>query len=277
FLVDVDLFMTDTARLADLVLPACTSFERSELKFYPEQHVIWTGPVIEPLGESRPDADIIFDMAARLAPEDPLLKKGYKECVDWILKPTGLKVDDLKRYPSGYTLKDIPMPPYRKYEGRGFDTPSGKMEFTSTVLEEAGIDPLPRFKEPGLSPWSTPEVAGEFPLILTTGARLPIYVHSRTFRLPWIRRLRPDPMVDMNPVDAQHRDLSPGDWVELSTQRGKVRVRANLTEIVPPGTVNIFHNYPGADINKLIEPDYLDPISGYPGFKSLLCEIRKAS
>ncbi len=277
FLVDVDLFMTDTARLADLVLPACSSFERSELKFYPEQYAIWTSPVIEPLGDSRPDIDIILDLAARLAPDDLLLQKGYEDCMDWILGPAHLKVADLKRYPGGYELKDIRMPPYRKYEKSGFSTPSGKMEFTSLILKQAGLDPLPRYQEPRLSPRSAPDLAREFPLILTTGARLPMYVHSRTFRVPWLRSLHPDPTVDINPVDAEERGISPGDWVALSTSRASIRVRANLTEIVPPGTINIYHGYPGADVNQLIEPDYVDPISGYPGFKSLLCEVRKTT
>lgn len=275
FFVDVDLFMTDTARLADLVLPACSSFERSELKFYPEQYVIWTHPVIKPLGQSRPDVDIILDLASRLTPGDSLMKQGYEACVDWILAPSSLKVSNLRKYPGGYPLKDVRMPPYEKYEHTGFSTPSGKMEFASTILKDAGLDPLPRYQEPKLSQHSTPQVARKFPLILTTGARLPMYVHSRTFRLPWIRRLRPDPMVDINPIDAEARCVSQDDRVRLSTQRGSIRVKANLTEVVPPGTVNIYHGYPGADINQLIEPDYLDPISGYPGFKSLLCEVTK--
>ena len=63
----------------------------------------------------------------------------------------------------------------------------------------------------------------------------------------------------------------------LKTGRGEVRVRANLTEIVPPGVVNITHGNPRVDVNLLIEPDYLDPISGFPGFKSLLCEVEKIS
>ncbi|MBW2610012.1 MAG: molybdopterin-dependent oxidoreductase [Deltaproteobacteria bacterium] len=274
FIVDVDLFMTDTARIADLVLPACSSFERSELKFYQEQHVIWTSPAIKPLGESRSDADIIFDLAKRIAPDDSLMGQGYEACVDWILEPAKLKVKDIKKHPGGYTLKDVKMPPYRKYKKKGFPTPSGKMEFISSVLEEAGQDPLPRFKEPVLSPRSSPEVAKEYPLILTSGARLPMFIHSRTFRLPWTKGLRPDPMVDINAKDAETRGISSGDWVSLSTKRGAIRVRAHLTEIVSPGVVNIYHGYPQADINLLIEPDYLDPISAYPGFKALLCEVK---
>jgi anaerobic selenocysteine-containing dehydrogenase len=69
--------------------------------------------------------------------------------------------------------------------------------------------------------------------------------------------------------------LRAGGWVHLSTPRGFLKVRANLTEMVPPGVVSIYHAWPEADVNRLIEPDYLDPISGYPGFKSLLCEVKK--
>jgi len=65
--------------------------------------------------------------------------------------------------------------------------------------------------------------------------------------------------------------------VSLSTPRGSIRVRANLTEIVSPGVVNVYHGYPEASVNLLIAPDYLDPISAYPGFKSLLCEVKNVS
>ena len=276
FLVDVDLFMTDTAKLADVILPACSSYERSELKFYPEKRILWTRPAIQPLGQSRSDADIIFDLAATLAPDDDLLRAGYEASVDWMLEPSGFKVRDLKQHPRGLVVNDVSIPPYRKYEKEGFKTPSGKMEFTSSVLTEHGLDSLPVYREPGLSPVSAPEEAKKFPLILTTGARLPFFIHSRTYRVPQLRRLQPDPMADVNPADARERDLSQGDWVLLSTSRGAVRVRANLTETVPPGVVNMYHGRPEADVNTLIDPDYRDPISGFPAFKSLLCEVRKA-
>ena len=277
FLVDVDLFMTDTARLADLILPACTSFERSELKFYPQQYVIWTQPVIKPLGESRSDAEIIFELARRLVPDDALMQKGYEACIEWMLEPTKLTLDELKKYPAGLRVENVNTPPFQKYKKTGFATPSGKMEFTSTILAETGYDPLPVYEEPKLSPRSTPEIAKEFPLILTTGARLPMFVHSRTFRFSWTRSLRPDPLVDINPRDARERGIAQEDWVSLSTPRSSMKVKANLTEIVPPGVVNMYHDYPEASVNLLIAPDYRDPISGFPGFKSLLCEVKKVT
>ncbi len=276
FLVNVDLFMTDTAKLADVVLPACSSYERSELKFYPERRVLWTRPAIEPLKQSRSDADIIFDLAQTLAPDDDLLRKGYEASVDWILKPSGFQLADIKQHPRGLVVEDVSIPPYRKYEKKGFKTPSGKMEFASLVLADHGLDPLPVYREPLLSPISTPEEAKKFPLILTTGARLPFFIHSRTYRIPSLRRLQPDPMADINPADARQRELSQGDWVLLSTHRGAVRVRANVAETVSPGVVNMYHGRPEADVNTLIDPDYRDPISGFPAFKSLLCEVKKA-
>ena len=102
-----------------------------------------------------------------------------------------------------------------------------------------------------------------------------MYVHSRTFRLDWTRSLRPDPMVDINPQDAGARGIAQEDWVSLATPRNAIKVRANLTEVVPPGVVNIYHNLPEASVNLCVEPDYRDPISGFPGFKSLLCEVKK--
>ena len=278
FFAQVELFMTDTTRMADIVLPACSSFERSELKVYPypTKHAIWTRPVIEPLGESRSDIDIICDLARRIAPEDRLLGSAYESCLDWILEPSGLSIAELSPYPAGKTLDNLVLPGFRKYEKNGFNTPSGKMEFFSEHLNQAGLEGLPVYAEPKLSPVSTPHVAETYPLVLSTGARLPMVVHSRTYRMPWCRALRPEHMIDINPVDARPRAIRQGDHVIIATARNQLRVKANLTEIVPPGVVSIAHGNPSVDVNLLIEPDYLDPISGFPGFKSLLCEVTKA-
>jgi len=277
FFVHSDLFWTDTCKLADIVLPACTSFERSELKFFTEDFVTWTTPVIKPLWESRSDADIIFDLAKRIAPDDELMQKGYEANIDWILQPSGLKLETLKKHPAGYRLQNTKRTPYRKYAKAGFPTPSGKMELTSSIMAEAGFDALPTYQEPKFSPVSNPKLAKKFPLIFSTGTRLPMYIHSRTFRLPWNKGLRPEPMLDINPIDAKERGISQGDRVELATQRNAIQVKANITEVVPQGVISIFHGYREPEINMLIEPDYLDPVSGFPGFKSLVCQVTKLS
>jgi anaerobic selenocysteine-containing dehydrogenase len=275
FFVDVDLFMTDTARFADIILPACSSLERGELTIQGSRFASWTEPAIPPVGESRPDVDIIVDLSAKLGLDDPLLSQGHEACLEWMFAPSRISIGDIKKHPGGSFLSDRSETPYEKYRETGFPTPSGKMEFTSLVLKAAGFDSLPTFREPELSPVSTPEVAARFPLILTTGARLPMHMHSRTYRIPWMRQLRPDPMADINPRDASDRGLAQGEWVSLGTPWGAISVKANVTELAPSGIVNVYHGFPGADANDLIDPDYRDPISGYPGYKSLLCDVKK--
>jgi anaerobic selenocysteine-containing dehydrogenase len=297
FIVDVDLFATDTSKYADIILPTCSSVERSELRCYPQKYVIFTTPVIEPLGESRSDTDIIFALADRLGldfePSDqplggtylpngaPDFGRAFEATLDWILEPSGVKIEELKKHPAGMAVPN-PIPvTFKKYEKNGFPTPSGKMEFASSILEKysdrAGIDGLPTYAEDKYSPISDPERAKDYPFILGTGTRLPMFIHSRTFRLPWTRSLRPDPAADLNPADAVRLGIVQGDDIELSTPTGSIRVKANVTELAYPGVVHMYHAYPEADVNSLIEGDYLDPISGFPGYKGLLCAVRKVA
>lgn len=96
FFVDVDIFMTDTAKQADIVLPACSSFERGTFKNYGNGKVAFTKPVIEPLYESKSDADILCELADYLDLKDPLLRSGYKNCMNFVFNGTGLTVEQLQ-------------------------------------------------------------------------------------------------------------------------------------------------------------------------------------
>jgi anaerobic selenocysteine-containing dehydrogenase len=300
FVCVVDLFSSDTTKYADIVLPACGSVERSEVRCYPQKYVIATQPVIEPLGESRSDTDIIFGLAHKLgldyqkyaetSSEDlggflpngaPDFGEAFDAAMDWILEPSGMKMAELKQHPGGMPVPN-PLPvTYKKYEQNGFPTPSGKLEFVSSILEKhsdrEGIDGLPAYREPVLSPVSTPDTAAQYPLVLGTGTRLPMFVHSRTFRLPWTRSLRREAMVDLNPTDAALRGIAQSDLVELSTPEGSIQVRANVTELARPGVAHMYHGYSEADVNTLLSGDYLDPISGFPGFKAALCAVKKVA
>jgi len=274
-LVFSDFFMTDTCQLGDIILPAATSFERSELKFWVENYVMLTQPAVEPIGESKSDVHIILELAQRLGLASQFWNGNEENAINEMIAPSGYTVNELKNYPSGTFLKDpIPLR-YKKYEQEGFATPSKKVEISSSILRESGYDPLPIYREPKYSPFSSPELAKEYPLVLTTGARLPMFLHSEMYNVPWCRSLRPFPMVDINPSDAKERGVEQGDWVYLETKRNRIKVKANVTETILPGVVNMPHGNKEADANLLIEPDYLDPISGFPGFKSLLCEVKK--
>jgi anaerobic selenocysteine-containing dehydrogenase len=186
---------------------------------------------------------------------------------------------ELARHPGGMPVRDPLQTPDRQYLERGFPTPSGKMEFVSSVLErlgpEIGVDALPTWRPPGESADSDPEPARDYPLILNSGSRLPMFVHSRTYRLSWTRGLRPRPAADLNPVDARALGLAQDDEIALSTAVGSIRVLANVTELAQPGVVHMYHGHPEADVNLLLDPDHLDPISGFPGYRSVPCRVDK--
>ena len=276
----MDIFMTETCKSADIVLPACTSVERSEVRCYPMGYIIFTQPAIPPLYESRSDVEIIYELAGRLGLDDPLFKAGYEASVDWILSPSGISVAELKKYPGGMFVPNPMKLIEKKYLKTGFKTPSGRMEFKSKVLERydgrPGFEALPVYTPPKHSKESTPELAREYPFILNTGSRLPMFIHTRTFRLPWTNSLRPNhPAADINPADAVRLGIQQDDAIRISTQKDAIVVKANLTQMVQPGVVHMYHGHPEADVNVLFEGDYLDPLSGYPGFKSALCKIEK--
>jgi anaerobic selenocysteine-containing dehydrogenase len=299
FVAIVDPFLTDSAKYADIVLPAATSVERTEVRAYPRKYVVYTEPVIEPVGEARSDTDIIFGLAEKLGLDyqaydaeqtqklggflpngAPDFGAAFDASLDWMFQPSGMTMAQLKAHPGGMFVTNPPPPAFKKYEAKGFPTATGKMEFVSSLLEKysdrPGITGLPEYNEPKMSPVSTPDLAKEFPLVLGTGSRLPMYVHSRMFRSSWTRSLRRDPMVDLNPADGARYGIAQGDPVEVTTPTGAaIQVKANLTELVPAGVAQIYHNLPGADANSLLPGDYLDPISGFPGYKSLLCAVKK--
>jgi len=277
FFVNLDIFNTEACKYADIVLPVCTSVERSELKSYPNGYTIFTTPAIAPLYESKSDADVIFELAKRLDVDDDLMRQGYEHNLDWILEPSGMTLADLKKEPLGIMGPQTPFK-YKKYEEEGFHTPSGKVECASEVLRKLQPDatPLPTYAPPRSSKDTQPELAKEYPFTLNTGTRLPMFQHSRTFRLPWTRSLRPESSADLNKDDAAELGIAQGDDIFIATPKARIRVKANISEMIQSGMVSIYHGYADADVNTLIEYDYVDPISGFPGFKAYLCKIEKA-
>lgn len=280
FFANIDLFMTDTCKYADIILPACSSLERSEFRCYRMGYVIYTQPVIEPLYYSRSDIDIVYELADRLGLDDPLFKAGHEGCIDWILQPSGITVSELKKHPEGMFVPEPMKIGEKKYLNTGFKTLSGKIEFKSMVLDKykdrPGFEALPVYKPPRYSKEATPELAAEYPFILNTGSRLPMFIHTRTFRLSWTKSLRPNhPSADINPDDAAGMGIKQNQVIRLITAKNSITVKANLTQMVQPGVVHMFHGHPDADVNLLFDSDYLDPLSGFPGFKSALCKIEK--
>ena len=249
FLAVVDMFMNETAELADVFLPAAIWLERSEL--VPTVHatydrLLFRQKVIEPLGESRSDVNILSELARRLG-FGQFFWKDEDAYLNYLLSPRGINFEDLKKM----AAIEIPRQ-YRKFEEDGFKTPSGKAELFSSVMEENGFDGLPDHREPPESPLSTPDQIKEYPLILTSGNRTPLYFHTEYRELPWLQALVPDPTVDIHPQTAQELGIKQGDWVRVESMRGSASMRANLTQGIHPKVVATVHGWAGKSNDNLL-------------------------
>ena len=271
FFVDTDLFLTDTAKYADIVLPACSSFERGEFKVYNGGFVQYTQPVIHPLYQSRPDTEIIIELAKRIAPDDKLLCSGIDACLNWILDGLGIDLEFLKansQHP--HKLPTFKASPPGTHP---FKTPTGKFELYSTIiaeLENSNLDALPTYR-PSLDDVDIKK----YPFIMVSGSRLPNALHSRLHDVPWLRSLRPEPMADINLGDAERLGISHMDNIMISTPCGKITVKANPSDLVKTGTIHMYHGYREADVNSLISVLHNDPYSGFPGYRSYRCRVDK--
>jgi anaerobic selenocysteine-containing dehydrogenase len=276
FIAVTEYFPTPSTQLADIVLPIASWLERPMLFTDNAGHVKLVEPAITPPGESRSEWDIYSALAGRLGFGDLFWDGDFEKCANYILEPLEITCADLRQHPKG-----IPLPDYtrseRYYEKAGFQTPSGKVEIACATLAEHGLDPLPVYKEPIESPLSTPDLARDYPLVMTSGARVMAYTHSQFRNIPRLRKLMPEPLVDINPADAAPRGIRTGDAVTVSSPRGSIRMKANVTDAILASVVSLPHHWPGeANVNMLVDDRHLDPISGFIPCKSQLCQVSKA-
>jgi anaerobic selenocysteine-containing dehydrogenase len=249
FIVCVDLFQTPTTMaLADIFLPAASFPEKESFRS-------WWAPLsvvvkaVE-VGECKSDWEINLEMAKRLATK-PVPFNTVKELIDDRLKVAGWTYDKLAEKGSWDMPPEGPFKPYYRYErgllrddGKpGFPTPTGKVELYSKLFEEWGLDPLPYFSEPKESPTVTPDVFKEYPLILISGRRSPVFFHSEHRMIPWLRELEPDPEVDINPETAKALSIKNGEWVYIESKRGKALFKAKVTPSAHPKVVTCSHGW----------------------------------
>ena len=275
FMVVFDLFMTETAELADIVLPACSFLEKSGVGYVYGvttciPYALLRKKVIEPIGESWADWKIWTGIGRRMGYEEFFPWKTEEEVVDFFLKPSGLTREQLdKEHPEGAYYAE------KKYKAGNYRTPSGKIEIYSQTLAENGYDPLPVYVEPSQSPVSTPELARRYPLILSTGARIPQYTHTQLRNVPVLRQAAPEPLAEIHPDTAGKYGIADGDMMTVETAKGQIAIRTKTTADLAPGIVSIPHGWAEANANLLTELEPRDPITGYTEMKALLCRIKK--
>lgn len=282
-LVATDLFMTPSASLADYVLPAAFWPEIEHLMGFPlvVENMAIAQPRLTSRAECRQDEWIMDALARRLGLVGSDM--GYREVFDYQLSPLGITFDELLKRQHVY-----PPHEYRRYETQGFRTPSRKVELASRFLERMGYDALPTYSEPPESPRSMPELKNRYPLILITGARRREFFHSEHRQVRSLRKMRPEPGVEIHPRAAIERGIEAGDWVSVESPRGAIRMRAIVTEDIHPGVVSADHGWwfperaedgygvfeSNANVLTNDKPPY-DPAFGSYQLRGLLCEVRK--
>jgi anaerobic selenocysteine-containing dehydrogenase len=301
FYVHADLFMNPTAEMADIVLPVASAFEREALKvgFEISQEaqslVQLRQRVVAPRGEARSDTEIVFDLATRLGLGASFWDGDIEAAYRYQLGPSGLSLEQLREQPGGVRVNLQTR--YRKFAEQehgiphGFNTPTRKIELYSETMLEHGYPPLPEFEEPRMSPYSHPELAERYPLILTC-AKNPLFCESQQRGLPSLRRQAMDPEVELHPQAAAQRGIQPGDWVKLETPEGSIRVRARLNDTLESNVVCGQHGWwqaspeigapgydpfsaEGANYNLIIGNQAIDPISGSVPHRAYLCQVSR--
>ncbi len=274
FFVSADLYLTETSKYADIVLPVQTSLEREQLEVLGLDTIFYQGHVVEPMGESRTDMDIITGLAAKMGltigGEQPIY--SHEDFLRKALSTTGLTLEEVKASANGVKAKNV-MPGRMSEQILQVKTPSGKIEFVSDVVgscEKEWHDALPVYHD-----FREKLPMDEYPLVLTTGSRKPQLFHSRTYRLPWLANLEKYPLAEVHPEDAKALHMEDEEEIILTTPIGSMAMTLSVNSSTLPGTVNVYHGAGMKDVNLLLDDTYLDPLSGFPGYKAYCCRLEK--
>lgn len=274
FVAVCDLFMTPTAEMADVVLPASSWLERdnviSSFQVNPTHTIAQQRAAA--LHEARSDVDIVCALARKLGLGDHFWN-GDEDLYDDLLAPTGLTFAEFKE------KKRIFAPlAYRTYEKSGFNTPSGKVELYASLLEQRGCAPLPVFIETFAASGDPAEPAARYPYILTTGWRQAVYRHTENRQNPLLREIHPRAGILIHPDTAANLGIEEGDSVVVETGVGDATLAAVLTRGIHPEVVQATPGWPGeANINRVIPwGRYAEGIGSVP-MRGVRCRVRRGA
>nr|VFJ62091.1 MAG: Anaerobic selenocysteine-containing dehydrogenase [Candidatus Kentron sp. FW] len=277
-LVVIDMFMTETARLADVILPASSCFEKTQLNRASIRNnpIFLQDAVIPPIGDSWPDWKIIFELGKRLGLEKAFPWESAEEAIDYQLEPVGVNVARLRESPKGFRVEEIM---YEKYRERPFKTPSGKVEFHSETLEKSGFSGVPFEAGEMGNPIGFAEREKDYPILAISGSRDIRFTNSQFRNIPSLLRNEAGCVVDIHPQDAEKKELRDQDVVKIETPKGGIEMPIRISSVVRPGTVRIAWGWGEHDLkfnlNRLTEDDEKSAITGTPTCRSFMCRITK--
>lgn len=295
FNVIVDLFMTPAAMAyGDMFLPVTTFTERNGIRCGDgTQRGETINAAVSPCGECRSDMEINLELGRRFNPE-AWPWETVEDMYSHILADTGMDFEGVREIAPSYLpfeYEKFKTGKMRRDEQLGFQTPTGRLELYSMRLHSLGCDPLPHYVEPSMTPFSQPELAEDYPLVLTTGARRSNCFHSENRQSKLLRALHPEPTVQIHPQTAENLGVEDGAWVwvegpiGLTGRVARAKRVAEITPIVDPRVVSTDHGwwYPEGDpenlygVGELNINNLISWSSGETGiganYKCILCKI----
>lgn len=234
-IVTIDINFSDIAWHSDVILPESTFLERTDsiqqangLK----PQMFLRRQSVPPRYDTRPGAIILKQIAERLGTGKFFPYETMEDLVRWQLEPTGFTLEDFDK--KGFVAYAPNQIFWDRKDGIKFKTPSGKIEFVSSLLENAGFESLPAY-QPMPSP---PE--NQFRLIV---GRCALHTHVSTQNNPYLNELAPENTLWINAEKAGELGIGNGDWVEVSSSRGSGKIKAFVTELIHPEAVFMLHGY----------------------------------
>ncbi len=239
FCVVHDVFLTDTADYADIVLPATTQLEHLDVHLsYGHLYVLANNPAIAPVGESKPNTEVFRLLAQKMGFDEPCFSESDEEMARHAFvavhpRAQGLDWDRLKV--EGWQRLNVPGA-FAPFAEGNFPTPSGKCEFYSEALAREGVDPLPTYTPPRESVGSNPVLALRYPLaMISPPARNAL--NSSFANLPVFAENEATPRLEIHPDDAAARGIATGDRIRVFNDRGALVLTARVTDRARCGVV----------------------------------------
>jgi anaerobic selenocysteine-containing dehydrogenase len=276
FLAVSDIFMTPTASLADLVLPAATHFEFNDIGHYGLGHgyILARPKVVDPPRACWPDLKILNELGRALTGDDYWFK-DYEDLLEAVLKPSGLSYDQFVQ--QGY-LKGSDR--FKKYLNKGFRTPTGKVELSLSRAEKLNVSSLPQLHQ-------LPRQDPNYPLVLTC-AKNRHYLHSSYRWVDALRKRSPEPVTHVHPKTAKQYGIREGDEIIIETPHGKITQIVRFSEKIHPQVVYTAYGWwfpeqkiaaqyewQKSNYNMLTSTQKLGREFGTPRLKGIGCRIRR--
>ena len=276
FLAVSDIFMTPTASLADLVLPAATHFEFNDIGHYGLGHgyILARPKVVDPPRACWPDVKILNELGRALTGDDYWFD-DYQDLLEAVLKPSGLSYDQFAH--QGY-LKSPDR--FKKYLDKGFKTPTGKVELSLSRAEKLNVTPLPQLHQ-------LPRQDPDYPLVLTC-AKNRHYLHSSYRWVDALRKRSPEPVTQVHPETANRYGIREGDEIIIETAHGRITQIARFSEKIHPRVVYAAYGWwfpeqkiaaqyewQKSNYNMLTSTQNLGREFGTPDLKGIGCRIRR--